>query len=50
MSPLTQKGKKIRNQMRQSYGSQEKGDQVFYSSINAKRIKGAEAKRKKKGT
>lgn len=37
--PLTKKGKKIKRQMRKTYGSK-KGSQVFYASANKKRIKG----------
>jgi DNA-binding MarR family transcriptional regulator len=45
---LTDKGKKILAEMRKEYGST-KGERVFYASINAGKIKGAETKSKKKG-
>ena len=44
--PLTKKGKTILSAMRKEYGS-EKGEQVFYASINAGKIKGAEMRKKK---
>ena len=52
--PLTTKGKKIKQAMMRpgsegGYGK-EKGEQVFYASKNAGKIKGVEkAKKKKKG-
>lgn len=45
--PLTQKGKSILAKMRAEYGSK-KGEQVFYASANAKKIKGVHGKRKHK--
>lgn len=39
--PLTKKGSKILGKMEKEYGSK-KGKSVFYASINAKKIKGAE--------
>jgi hypothetical protein len=39
--PLTAKGEKIRAAMHEQYGAK-KGESVFYASINAGRIKGAE--------
>jgi hypothetical protein len=45
--PLSKKGKKILHQMKESYGSAEKGEQVFYASKNKGTIKGVEKKRKK---
>jgi hypothetical protein len=39
--PLTAKGEKIRRAMHAQYGAK-KGESVFYASINAGRIKGAE--------
>lgn len=45
--PITKKGKKIRSEMEKKYGSK-KGEQVFYASINAGRVKGAEKKHVKK--
>jgi hypothetical protein len=39
--PLSKKGEKVLRQMTAEYGP-EKGKQVFYASINAGRIKGAE--------
>lgn len=44
--PLTKKGLKIREAMEKYYG-EEKGDRVFYASINKGNIKGAEKKKKK---
>lgn len=40
MSPLTKKGAKIKAAMVETYGSKKKGEQVFYASANAKKIKG----------
>lgn len=37
--PLTKKGIKIRKNMRATYGK-DKGDRVFWASVNAKKIKG----------
>lgn len=45
--PLTKKGKSILSSMTSQYGSK-KGKQVFYASINAGKIKGAEKHKKKK--
>lgn len=45
--PLTKKGKTILSSMRNQYGS-EKGEEIFYKSINAGKIKGAEKRKKKK--
>jgi hypothetical protein len=39
--PLTKKGEKIRAAMHEQYGAK-KGESVFYASINAGKIKGAE--------
>jgi hypothetical protein len=39
--PLTAKGEKIRAAMHEQYGAK-KGESVFYASINAGKIKGAE--------
>jgi hypothetical protein len=47
--PLTPKGEKILNSMTKQYGSKKKAEEVFYSSINAGKIKGAEATKKGKG-
>lgn len=44
--PLTKKGLKIRESMEKYYGS-DKGEEVFYASINKGKIKGAEKKKKK---
>ena len=41
--PLTTKGKKILANMKSEYGGK-KGTSVFYASINAGKIKGAEGK------
>ncbi len=43
--PLTSKGSKVLSSMKKEYGSK-KGESVFYASINSKRIKGAEGKKK----
>jgi len=49
--PLTKKGAKIQSAMKKEYGAK-KGESVFYASINAGKVKGAEgakanSKRKK---
>jgi len=46
--PLTKKGQKILNAMREQYGDK-KAKQIFYASINAGKIRGAEGKKKKHG-
>lgn len=43
--PLTSKGAKILAAMKRQYGAK-KGEQVFYASINAGKIKGAEKRKK----
>lgn len=43
--PLTKKGKEILTSMQEEYG-EEKGNQVFYASVNAGTITGAERKRR----
>ena len=45
--PLTSKGIKILASMREQYGDK-KGKEVFYKSINAGKIKGAEASKHSK--
>ena len=45
--PLTQKGKKIKKEMKEEYGP-EKGERVFYASQNKGTIKGTHRKGKKK--
>ena len=45
---LTKKGRKIKSAMRKSYGG-EKGDRVFYASINKGKIKGVHRGRKARG-
>ena len=45
--PLTKKGVRIREAMRKYYG-EDKGQDVFYASINKGKIKGAEKKKKEK--
>jgi hypothetical protein len=45
--PLTKKGLKIRAAMEKYYGK-EKGDEVFYASENAGKIKGVKKKKSKK--
>jgi hypothetical protein len=44
--PLTAKGKKILAEMKDEYGPK-KGEEVFYRSKNAGKIKGVEKKGKK---
>ena len=43
--PLTSKGKKILAAEKKEYGDK-KGESVFYASINKRKIKGAEGKKK----
>jgi len=43
--PLTKKGSKIMGAMKDQYGKK-KGEQVFYASKNAGKIKGVEKKQK----
>ena len=45
MSPLTKKGTKIMNNMKQEYGAK-KAKRVFYASRNAGKIKGVDKARK----
>lgn len=45
--PLTKKGVRIREAMQKYYG-EDKGEDVFYASINKGKIKGAEKKKKEK--
>ena len=45
--PLSKKGKEIKAAMVKEYGAK-KGESVFYASINAGKIKGAEGKGKQK--
>lgn len=42
--PLTDKGTKILNSMRQTYGDEKKAKSVFYASINKGKITGAEGR------
>ncbi len=42
--PLTEKGKKIKKSMAKQYGP-EKGERVFYASINKGTVKGTEKRR-----
>ena len=44
--PLTPKGKKIMNSMKNRYGKK-KGEQVFYASKNKGKIKNVDKKKKK---
>tara|TARA_Y100000310_G_scaffold152377_1_gene151874 strand:+ start:78 stop:218 length:141 start_codon:yes stop_codon:yes gene_type:complete len=44
--PLTKKGKKIKRNMKNTYGPK-KGEQVFYASINKRKIKKAHKKKNK---
>jgi hypothetical protein len=39
--PLSNKGKKVLNNMKEEYG-EKKAKQVFYASVNAGKVKGAE--------
>ncbi len=39
--PLTKKGQKILAQMKKTYKNEDKGERVFYASINAGKIRGA---------
>ena len=41
--PLTKKGKKIMKSMKKQYGAK-RGEQVFYASLNKKKIKGVKKK------
>lgn len=45
--PLTKKGKTILASFKKQYGD-EKGEEYFYRSINAGKIKGAEARRRRR--
>ena len=42
--PLNKKGKKIMTSMKKQYGKK-RGEQVFYASLNKKKIKGVNTKR-----
>lgn len=44
--PLTKKGAKVKKAMQDQYGKK-KGEQVFYASENAGKIKGVHKKKKK---
>jgi len=46
--PLTKKGRTILTSMKKQYGA-EKGEEVFYASINAGTIKGVHKSKKKHG-
>ena len=41
--PLNNKGKKIMTSMKKQYGKK-RGEQVFYASLNKKKIKGVKTK------
>jgi hypothetical protein len=45
--PLTEKGKKVLASMKNQSGSK-KGEEVFYASINAGKLRGAEASKRKR--
>ena len=45
--PLTKKGTKIKRSMADTYGKK-KGAKVFYASLNAGKVKEAEASKRKK--
>lgn len=45
--PLSPKGNKVLGAMTKEYGSK-KGKRVFYASINAGRVRGAEKRRRRK--
>ncbi len=47
--PLTAKGRKIMANMKQEYG-EEKGENVFYASVNAGKITGVEGKKRHRKT
>ena len=38
--PMTEKGKRVMRAMMKTYGSKKKAKEVFYSSINAGKLKG----------
>ena len=40
--PLTKKGSKVMGNMKKTYGSKKKAEQVFYASKNAGKLKGVE--------
>ena len=42
--PLTEKGEKILNSMKDTYGSDKKAKEVFYASANSGKITGVHAK------
>jgi hypothetical protein len=44
--PLTEKGRKVKDALRQHYGKKE-AERVFYAMVNAGKLKGAEKQRKK---
>jgi hypothetical protein len=46
--PLTQKGAKIKKAMAEQYGKK-RGEEVFYASKNAGKIKGVDKPKKKEG-
>ncbi len=48
--PLSKKGRTILTKMHETYSNDEKAKEVFYKSINAGKIKGAEMKKRKKKT
>jgi len=45
--PLTKKGKTVLTEMKRHFGK-EKGEEVFYASINAGKVKGAELRKRKR--
>jgi hypothetical protein len=45
--PLTKKGRHVMRQMKKSYGAK-KGEQVFYATKNAGKLKGVEKPKKHK--
>ena len=45
--PLTKKGTKIKRNMTKTYGKK-KGGQVFYASLNAGKVTGAKAPKRRK--
>jgi len=46
--PLTKKGSKIMSAMKDQYG-EKKGEQVFYASKNAGKLKGVDKPKKRSG-
>lgn len=45
--PLSKKGRKVKAAMKKTYGTA-KGERVFHKSVNAKKVKGAKRKPRKR--